>query len=138
MNKIFLIGNITHDPELSETDGGTARCKFSLAVNRAYAGNNGERQTDFFACVAWRNQAEAIARYCKKGSKISIVGTVQVRQYEDSQGVKRTAFDVVIQEQEFLSKASETAEEENNVPKATNQRKKPTLKPVDDDEEPPF
>ena len=84
MNKVFLIGNLTRDPELSETPSGVAVCHFSIAVNRNYSSGDGERQTDFFNCVAWRGLGETIARYTKKGKKVSIVGTIQTRTYENN------------------------------------------------------
>ena len=70
MNKVFLIGNLTRDPELSETPSGVAVCHFSIAVNRNYSSGDGERQTDFFNCVAWRGLGETIARYTKKGKRL--------------------------------------------------------------------
>ena len=69
MNKVFLIGNLTRDPELTETPSGVAVCHFAIAVNRNYSSQDGERQTDFFNCTAWRAMAETIARYTKKGKK---------------------------------------------------------------------
>lgn len=74
MNKVFLIGNLTRDPELSETGSGISVCRFSIAVNRDYTNADGERETDFFNCTAWRGIAETIARYCKKGTKSQYAG----------------------------------------------------------------
>ena len=71
MNKIFLIGNLTRDPELSETNSGIAVCRFNVAVNRRWAGD-GEQQTDFFNVTAWRGLAETVARFCKKGNKVAV------------------------------------------------------------------
>ena len=85
MNKVFLIGNLTRDPELTETSGGIKICRFSIAVNRNYSGSDGERKTDFFNCVAWRNLAETVARYTKKGIKVAVSGSIELRNYEDSQ-----------------------------------------------------
>ena len=102
LNKVFLIGNATRDPELSETPSGVSVCKFGLAVSRSYE-QDGERQTDFFNCTAWRGLAETIARYVEKGDKICVIGSIQLRNYEDNQGVKRTAVDIVVQEVEFLT-----------------------------------
>ena len=70
MNKVFLIGNLTRDPELTETASGVPVCHFAIAVNRNYSSQDGERQTDFFNCTAWRAMAETIARYTKKGKKV--------------------------------------------------------------------
>ena len=132
MNKVFLIGNLTRDPELSETPSGVAVCHFSIAVNRNYQSGDGERQTDFFNCVAWRGLGENLARYQKKGSKISVVGSIEFRDYEDRDGIKRTAVDIVAQDIEFLS--SRAADESSDEPRRT----RPTLQAMDDDNDIPF
>lgn len=103
MNKVILIGNITRDPELTETQSGVAVCRFGLAVGRQYSSSDGERETDFFNITAWRGTGENIARYCRKGQKICVVGTIQMRPYEDREGIKRVAVDIVAQEVEFLT-----------------------------------
>ena len=103
MNKVILIGNLTRDPELSETNSGIAVCRFGLAVNRQYSSADGERATDFFQVTAWRGTGENVARYCKKGHKVAVVGSTQMRNYEDREGVKRTAVDIVAQDGEFLT-----------------------------------
>ena len=103
MNKVYLIGNLTRDPELSETPTGVPFCRFSIAVNRPFAGADGNREADFFNITVWRNQAENCGKYLKKGSKIAIVRSLQNRTYEDKEGVKRTVTDIVASEVEFLS-----------------------------------
>ena len=140
MNKVFLIGNLTRDPELRETPSGVAMCRFSIAVNRAFASQDGERQTDFFECTAWRGLAETIARYTKKGRKVAVVGSIQLRNYEDNQGVKRTAVDIIVQDCEFLSprEAGDSFDEAPEAPRASAPRKKPTLQAMDDDSDIPF
>lgn len=102
MNKVFLIGNLTRDPDLTETPSGVKMCRFSIAVNRSYTDGNGERQTDFFNCVAWRGLGENVARYCVKGNKIAVTGSIQLRNYEDNKGVKQTTVDIIVQDCEFL------------------------------------
>ena len=79
MNKVFLIGNLTRDPELTETSGGVSVCHFSIAVNRNYTSGDGERQTDFFNVTAWRGLADTVSRFCKKGSKVAVSGSTQLR-----------------------------------------------------------
>lgn len=69
MNKVFLIGNLTRDPEVSETSGGVSVCHFSIAVNRSYTSSDGERQTDFFNVTAWRGLADTVGRYAKRETK---------------------------------------------------------------------
>lgn len=131
MNKVFLIGNLTRDPELRETPSGVSVCRFSIAVGRNYT-QNGEKQTDFFECVAWRGLGENIAQYCKKGNKVAVSGSIQLRTYEDNNGQKRQAVDIVTQDIEFLTPKSR--EDEFEEPR----RKRPTLQPMDDDSDIPF
>ena len=139
MNKVFLIGNLTRDPELTETPSGVAVCHFSIAVNRNYTSQDGERQTDFFECTAWRGLGETIARYTKKGNKVAVSGSIQLRNYEDNQGVKRTAVDIIVQDCEFLTpKANGEFDEVADAPRASAPKKKPTLQAMDDDSDIPF
>ena len=139
MNKVFLIGNLTRDPELTETPGGVPVCHFAIAVNRNYASGESERQTDFFNCTAWRATAETIARYTKKGNKVAVGGRIQLRNYEDNQGVKRTAVDIVVQDIEFLTpKASDSFDDVAEPRQAAPAKKKPVLQTMDDDGDIPF
>ncbi len=139
MNKVFLIGNLTRDPELTETVNGTQICRFSIAVARNYSGADGERKTDFFNCVAWRGLGENVARYARKGNKVAVSGSVELRNYEDSQGVKRTGIDIVAQDVEFLTPRS-SGGDDSDAP-APSQRSggaKARLIPFDDDSDIPF
>lgn len=141
-NKIILIGNLTRDPEFSETAAGVAVCKFSVAAGRNYADQNGEKQTDFFNCTAWRQTADAVARYTKKGNKIAVIGSMQSRAYEDRQGVKKTVWEVQVSEIEFLSpheaqKKGGEPPRGNTCGQAKNARK-PVLQALDDDDDIPF
>ena len=139
MNKVFLIGNLTRDPELTETASGVPVCHFAIAVNRNYSSQDGERQTDFFNCTAWRSMAETIARYTKKGKKVAVTGSIQLRNYEDNQGVKRTAVDIIAQDVEFLSpRDSEDSFDDEPAPRTNTQKRKPTLQAMDDDSDIPF
>lgn len=103
MNKIILIGNLTRDPEASTTQGGVNFTRFNIAVNRPFTNANGERVADYFDVICWRQLAERCSKYLYKGSKVGINGSVQRRQYEDRDGIKRTSFDVVADEVEFLT-----------------------------------
>jgi single-strand DNA-binding protein len=103
MNKICLVGNLTMDPELRQTGNGVSVCTFNIAVNRRYANQNGEREADFIPIVTWRGLADNCSRYLAKGRKVAVVGTLQTRRYEDKQGNKRTAFEVVADDVEFLT-----------------------------------
>lgn len=140
MNKVFLIGNLTRDPELTETPSGVPVCHFSIAVNRNYSSQDGERQTDFFNCTAWRSMAETIARYTKKGKKVSVVGSIQMRNYEDNQGVKRTAVDIICQDVEFLSPkdSDDSFDDVSEAPRSSAAKRKPVLQAMDDDSDIPF
>ena len=95
MNKIILIGNLTKDPETSTTNGGVQFTRFQIAVNRPFTNSAGERVADYFDVITWRQLADRCAKYLFKGSKVGINGSVQRRQYEDRDGIKRTSFDVV-------------------------------------------
>ena len=102
MNKAFLVGNLTRDPELSTIPNGTAVCKFAIAVNRRFADAEGNRQTDFFNIVAWRALGENCGKFLKKGSKVGVVGQIQTRTYEQD-GVKKYFTEIIADEVEFLS-----------------------------------
>ena len=140
MNKVFLIGNLTRDPELRETPSGVAMCRFAIAVSRPYSSQDGERQTDFFECTAWRGLAETIARFTKKGNKVAVVGHIQIRNYEDNQGVKRTAVDVIVQDCEFLTPKdnSNGFDDVADEPRSSAPKKRATLQAMDDDSDIPF
>ena len=141
MNRVFLIGNLTRDPELTETSSGVAICRFSIAVNRNYT-SGGERQTDFFNCTAWRGLGENVARYAKKGNKFAVMGSVELRNYEDSQGVRRTAVDISCSDVEFLTPRAQGGDSgyEPDVPPQQSERRasKPALQSFDDDGDIPF
>ncbi len=108
MNKLFLIGNLTKNPNGGETSNGKTYAKLSVAVNRPYT-DNGDKITDFFNVTVWRN-AENCLRYLEKGSKVAIVGSIQNRSYEDKDGVKRTVTDIVAEDVEFLSRRVEESQ----------------------------
>lgn len=101
MNHTYLIGNLTRDPDVKSTNAGIKVCNFTIAVNRRMK-NNGEQQTDFFNIVAWRQLAELCEKYLSKGKKVAVIGSIQTRTYEKD-GVKRTAWDILADEVEFLS-----------------------------------
>ena len=134
MNKVYLIGNLTRDPELAETQSGVAVCRFSIAVNRPYANADGVKEADFFNITTWRGQAENCGKFLKKGSKVAVVASLQNRSYEDKDGVKRTITDIIASEVEFLSTArGEDVEQSTPINKG-----KITLEEVDNDNDLPF
>lgn len=108
INKAILVGRLTADPELRTTQSGISVCSFSVAVDRRYSAG-GERQADFINCVAWRQSAEFISKYFGKGKMIGIDGSIQTRNYEDKQGNKRTAVEVVVDNASFVGSKSENA-----------------------------
>ncbi len=82
MNKAILVGRLTRDPELKTTGSGTSVCSFTVAVNRRFKNAEGNYDADFINCVAWRQQAEFLAKYFAKGSMVGLVGSIQTRNYE--------------------------------------------------------
>lgn len=103
MNKVFLIGNLTRDPEMRSTQSGVPVCNFTIAVNRRFKKENGEQETDFLNVIAWRQLAELCGKYLAKGRKVAVAGSIQTRTYEAKDGSKRTAWDIVADEVEFLT-----------------------------------
>ena len=103
MNKITLIGNLTHDPEVRSTPNGVTVCTFTIAVNRRFAQQGGEKATDYFRINAWRQLGENCARYLAKGRKVAVVGELQARTYEGKDGATRMSLDVSADEVEFLT-----------------------------------
>lgn len=137
MNKVILIGNLTRDPELSSTPSGVSVCRFSIAVSRPYVQGDGEKKTDFFNCTAWKGMAENVAKYCRKGNKIALEGSVQIRDYEDNQGKRRTAVDVICSNVEFLTPRTQAAGETTEQNGGTG-RKIARLEAFEDDDDSPF
>ena len=109
MNKVMLIGRLTGDPELKQTSSQTSFCNFTVAVDRKFKDANGNKQTDFIPCTAWSKTAEFISKYFHKGNRIAVSGSLQIRSYEDSNGNKRTASEVVIEDAEFVESKSEAS-----------------------------
>ncbi|MDD6878811.1 MAG: single-stranded DNA-binding protein [bacterium] len=106
MNKVFLIGRLTRDPELRYTSNNTPVATFSLAVNRNYSNQNGEREADFINIVVWRKQAENVKNYIKQGSQIAIDGRIQTRSYDGEDGKKRYITEVIADNVQFLDTKS--------------------------------
>ena len=139
MTKVFLIGNLTRDPELTETAGGVSVCRFAVAVNRGFGDN---RVTDFYNVTAWRKLGETVAHFTKKGNKIAVYGDLQIRQYEANDGTRRTSVDVVAQDVEFLTPKQQGGDDFYDAPAANTHsaapKKKPALQAFDDDGDIPF
>jgi single-strand DNA-binding protein len=146
INKVVLGGRLTSDVELKQTPSGVSVCSFSIAINRKYA-KEGEQQADFINCQAWRGTAEFISKYFRKGSSICITGSIHTRSWNDQNGNKRYATEVVADEAMFVdSKGSEDAPNAQNgsqskfepspyIPDAYTQ---PSFEQVDTDDSLPF
>lgn len=114
MNKAYLIGNLTRDPENRTTQSGVSVCNFSIAVNRRMK-SDGQQETDFFNIVAWRSLGDLCAKYLSKGKKCAVFGRIETRTYEAQDGSKRTAFEIVADEVEFLSPAGQGTNQARNA-----------------------
>lgn len=132
MNKICISGRITHHPEQKSTNNGVSVCSFSLAVKRPHT----KETTDFINCTAWRQGAEFLAKFAKKGDLIGAVGTLTSRQYEDKDGNKRTAWEVQIDDVEILASKEKAAGAEAEAEKEEDE--KPMFKEVEADADLPF
>jgi single-strand DNA-binding protein len=107
MNKCIFTGRLTKDPEHTTTNSGISVCRFSIAANRAYTNANGEKEADFINIVAWRGLADNCAKYLYKGNKVAVSGALQNRSYDDKDGNKRFATEIVADEVEFLETKKE-------------------------------
>lgn len=135
MNKVLLIGNLTRDPELSETSGGVAVCHFTVAVTRDFASADGNRETDFFNVTVWRGRAETCGRYLKKGNKVAVMGSLQNRSYDDKDGIRRTATEVIASDVEFLTPKNATGGGEPFAEEVVAVKKqRPQLTAIEDDD----
>ena len=102
MNQVFMIGRATMDATLTETSTGVKVSRFNIAVNRSYTSQDGERKTDFFPVVAFRNLAGIIGRYVHKGSRVCVCGSFESRTYENADGEKVAVIELIAQDVEFL------------------------------------
>lgn len=109
INNVVLVGRLTKDPELKQTSSGIYFSNFTLAVNRTFKNDNGETEADFINCIVWRNQAESLCKYMKKGSQIGVEGRIQTRSYETEEGM-RYITEVVANSITFLESKTEKAD----------------------------
>ena len=135
LNRIIIMGRLTRDPELRHTQSGTAVASFSLAVDRDFKNQNGEKETDFIDVVAWRNSAEFVSRYFTKGRMAVVDGRLQTNIWTDKDGNKRSSLEVVADSVYFGdSRKSEGNAPESEFPEQNGQE----FSEVDDDGELPF
>ena len=129
LNTVILMGRMTSDPELKKTPSGVSVLTFTVAVNRM------KEKTDFLECVAWRNTAEFISKYFRKGQMIAVKGSIQTRSYQDKQGNKRKAVEVLVDKADFCGdKKMETKPDFNGFPKGSAN----DFSTISDDEDMPF
>ena len=107
INRVVLVGRLTRDPELKYTTNGIANLRFSVAVNRTFTNQSGERQADFINCVAWRAQAENMAKFLRKGSLIGVEGRIETGSYQAQDGTTRYTTDVIADSVQFLEPRSQ-------------------------------
>ena len=120
MNKVILIGRLTRDPEMRTVGNGAVTTSFSIAVQRPFTNQNGEREADFINIVAWRKQAENIAKYCFKGSQVAVEGRIQTRNYDDKDGKKVYVTEVVADNVTFLGSKGQTSSGGDYAPQESN------------------
>lgn len=144
LNNVSLVGRLTKDVELRYTQSNVAVATFTLAVNRTFKNENGERETDFINCVMWRQQAENLANWAKKGALIGITGRIQTRSYDNQQG-QRVYVTEVVAEQFQLLESRNSQGQQNNQGRAQTQQQAPdfsrsaTTNPLDiSDDDLPF
>jgi single-strand DNA-binding protein len=107
MQQIYIIGNLTRDPELKSTSEGVSVCVFNVAVDRRYKKANGEKTTDFFRINAWRQLGDVCGQYLSKGKKVAVIGELQARQYDGNDGKTYMSLDINADRVEFLSPKGE-------------------------------
>ena len=143
LNCVTLMGRLVADPELRTTTTGKSVCAFTIAVERSFAKPGEQRQADFINIVAWESSANFVTRYFSKGSMIAIRGEIQTRNYEDKNGNKRTAFEVIAREVSFCGSKADTG---SVAPAAAAPAQAPAyqtavpsdFEEIDDDEDLPF
>lgn len=130
LNNVTLMGRLVADPELKTTQNGTSVVSFRLAVERNYAPQGQERQADFIPCVAWRQTAEFISKYFAKGRMIAVEGSLQSRNYEDKNGQKRTAIEVIVERVHFTGERVPASAGQASAPPASAAPAQPAAPPV--------
>ena len=122
LNKVILMGRFTRDPELRSTPQGVSTCAFSIAVDRNFVRPGEERKADFINCVAWRQTAEFISKYFRKGSMVALEGSIQTRSWDDAEGKKRYATEVIVNQVYFAESKRDSQSDVmgSDVPYASN------------------
>ncbi len=131
MNKIILVGRLTRDPELRTTTAGFTTANFTVAVNRNFKNKDGNYDADFLPCVAFRQTADFISKYFKKGNLICLDGRVQVRNYDAQDGTKRYVTEVVVENVEFVGGKNDNSSSNFNANDNSNYIDAPSEPPID-------
>lgn len=139
LNKVILGGRLTADVELKQTPSGVSVCSFSLAVNRKVARDQ-EQKADFIKCTAWRQTAEFISKYFKKGSSLCVVGSIQTRTWKDDNGYARESTEILIDEAMFVDGKNDSKSENGNgeIAEYTAQYPTPQFEELKTDDDLPF
>lgn len=134
MNKVYLIGNLARDPEITTTNSGVSVCRFSIAVPRRFGSNDSNApQADFFNIVVWRGLADICHKFLKKGSKCAISGRIQNSSYEANDGTKRYSTEIVADDVEFLGSKPTDTDSAVMTNEKTVSADSVELEPIDDD-----
>ena len=134
MNNINLVGRLTKDPDLKVTASNLSVCNFTLAVNRAFKNQEGKIEADFINCVAFRSDADNIAKYVSKGQQLAVNGRLEIKSYEGNDGVKRISSNVIINSFTFIAQSQPQAPSGENSP--TQNSMAESLRPIHDDSVP--
>ena len=136
MNKVLLVGRLTRDPEMRTTSAGMVVTRFTVAVNRNFTDRNGERSADFISCSAFNKSAENIAKYCKKGSLVSVEGSIRTGSYDAQDGTKKYTTEVACTQVNFLSSKNDSnggGYEPNSMPFETPEQSEIPSANLDED-----
>ena len=138
LNRIVIMGRLTRDPELRRTQNGTAVTSFSLAVDRDFKSQSGEKETDFIDIVAWRNTAEFVSKYFTKGRMAVVEGRLQIRDWTDKDGNKRYTTEVVADEATFVERKSDSPAPQGGIPAYGTPKADDSFEELSADDELPF
>lgn len=137
INRVVLVGRLTRDPELTYTPNGIAKVRFTVAVNRSFSNQNGDREADFISCIAWRKQAENLANFMRKGGLLGVEGRIQTSSYEGQDGKRVFNTDIVADSVQFLeskNRASGGASEPQYQPPQQQQQQDYYNRPIPEED----
>ena len=138
MNKVEIIGRLTKDPEVKKTQSGNSVCSFTVAVDRRFKSQDGQKQTDFIPCVGWRNVADIIGGHFFKGSRIALAGSIQTRSFDGQNGQKVFVVEVLVEEVYFIDSKQSTQAQEEVRPIPPMPKAEPISEPEEEESTLPF